>query len=241
MLFPNYIKKNHIFLFIIVEILLMWFGFILLAKFCFVGFAVALYLFRLGEVSGQDGPLVSDGSNGLYSPASGKIIDISDKGTERSILFQIPWHLSYAIRAPIMSDVEDVQMYRRGSDIFRFAKIDDFYRESDLRSVVVKFIIGHHGLHSVSDAPVDSDHDRVTLKLIKCIFGLFPDVWIRQGDFCHRCAVIGLIPFGGTVSLSLPIKYEIIIKVGDMVIAGTTQIAKIPSTKSEFSSNENSG
>ncbi|HAZ11592.1 MAG: hypothetical protein A2X86_17870 [Bdellovibrionales bacterium GWA2_49_15] len=222
MLFPNYIKKNHIVIFIIIEILLMIFGFVLPAKFFVVGFAVALYLFRLGETSEQE-VSAFEASVGVYAPVSGKIIDISVQGQQTSVLFQVPWHLSYAIRAPIKAAVEDVKFVKNGTDLFRFSKIDDFYRESLLRSVTIRFIIGHTGLQSVEEVL----HDRITLKLFKCSFGLFPDVWIRQGDRCHLNAVIGVIPFGGTVSLSLPLNYEIITKVGEMVIAGSTPIATI--------------
>ncbi len=227
MLFPNYIKKNHIILFIIVEILLMLSGLILLAKFCVIGFAVALFLFRLGEISGPSTMIEHEGQSGIYAPVGGKIIDISVRGQETQVLFQMPWHLSYTVRAPIKADVEDIKVFSKGSGIFRFSKIDDFYRESFPGSIAIRFIVGHHGLHSAGEASSDCHYDRLTLKLIECVFGLFPDVWVRQGDRCHMQAAIGVIPFGGTVSLSLPLNYEIITKVGDMVTAGSSRIANI--------------
>ena len=148
----------------------------------------------------------------IFAPACGRIMDISKRDQKIQILLQIPWHLSFAIHAPAMAEVEDFKTCS-GKDIFRMSKVDDFYREFSPHCLEVK-------LKMASDVHAE-------LKLIKCSFGLFPDVWVRQGDLCHQGSVIGVFPFGGTVSLSLPLNYEIIPKVGDMVTGGLSRIANL--------------
>jgi phosphatidylserine decarboxylase len=51
---------------------------------------------------------------------------------------------------------------------------------------------------------------------------------VMPGDRGGRRVNIGYFPFGGTVMLYLPKKYEILIKTNDEVTAGETIMAVVP-------------
>ena len=66
------------------------------------------------------------------------------------------------------------------------------------------------------------------MTFFKCRLGLWPELIVMPGDKGGRRVNIGYFPFGGTVMLYLPKKYEILIKSNDEVLAGETILAVAP-------------
>lgn len=75
---------------------------------------------------------------------------------------------------------------------------------------------------------LDNRGESVGLTFYKCKVGLWPELMVMPGDRGGRRVNIGYFPFGGTVMLYLPKKYEILVKTNDEVTAGETIFAVIP-------------
>jgi phosphatidylserine decarboxylase len=75
---------------------------------------------------------------------------------------------------------------------------------------------------------LDSRSDLIGMHFIKRVLGLWPELIVTPGDKGGRQVNIGFFPFGGTLVLYLPKKYEILIKNFNEVIAGETIVAVLP-------------
>jgi len=208
MFFSSYIKKRHFLLFLFLEFLFLFFGLEYLAKFLVLIFLILLYLLRIKHLYNSD--VVTD-EGLILSPINGKILEIREAQDYVTILVAMPWSVSYGIYAPTTCTVEDYQA-SYGSDIFRHSDKDTFLNEKYYRGAEITLksdLVGE-----------------IKIKCFKCVYGLFPDFWVRQGDKIYRKAVVGLIPFGGTVSVTISTKYEIIPKIGDQLLGGTSIIGR---------------
>jgi phosphatidylserine decarboxylase len=75
---------------------------------------------------------------------------------------------------------------------------------------------------------LDNRLEVIEMHFVRQFFGFWPDLIVTPGDKGARRVNIGFFPFGGTVLLYLPKKYEILIKDQNVVIAGETIIAVLP-------------
>lgn len=75
---------------------------------------------------------------------------------------------------------------------------------------------------------LESRNDLIELHFIRRFFWFWPELIVMAGDKGSRQVNIGFFPLGGKVVLSIPKKYEILIKDSKKVIAGETLIAVLP-------------
>lgn len=207
-----YINRFIHFLFIFVTLSLLILGFSSLALFVLFTYALALLLFRRKVGVFKENPSITEGV--LYAPSNGKVIGVTPNvihptlGSDLTeVIIRIPWNVEYGIYLPFSSEVIDL-VSEKGREHFRYSK--------------EKGLIGRAGL-LISFK--DLKGDEIGLQLIKCPMGLWPEIKVMPGDRGTRQANIGLLPFGGTLVLYIPNKYEILIQVGQELMAGESLIA----------------
>lgn len=155
----------------------------------------------------------------IFAPANGKIIHIEhnvshgiygDQLIEVQIL--VPWWKEMGIYMPLSAEIKTL-LVLKGRSFFRYFKSEE--------------IIGSHQGKGVS-LSLDNRGESVGMTFFKCRLGLWPELIVMPGDKGGRRVNIGYFPFGGTVMLYLPKKYEILIKSNDEVLAGETILAVAP-------------
>jgi len=99
--------------------------------------------------------------------------------------------------------------------------------QSFFRTQIAEEVIGTKEGKGVTLA-LDNRGESIGLTFFKCKLGLWPELMVMPGDRGGRRVNIGFFPFGGTVMLYLPKKYEILMKINDEVIAGESIIAVNP-------------
>jgi phosphatidylserine decarboxylase len=155
----------------------------------------------------------------IFAPCNGKIVSI-EKGISHvaygdnltEIQIAIPWWSEMGIFMPLSAEIRNIIVHK-GRSFFRFQKASE----------VVGTSIGK-GL-SIS---LDNRGESVGMTLYKCRLGLWPDILVMPGDRGGRRVNIGYFPFGGTLILYLPEKYEILIKENELINAGESIIAMLP-------------
>ncbi len=155
----------------------------------------------------------------IFAPCNGKIVSI-EKGISQvaygdnlaEIQIAIPWWSEMGIFMPLSAEIRNIIVHK-GRSFFRFQKASE----------VVGTSIGK-GLSIL----LDNRGESVGMTLYKCRLGLWPDILVMPGDRGGRRVNIGYFPFGGTLILYLPEKYEILIKENELINAGESIIAMLP-------------
>lgn len=155
----------------------------------------------------------------IFSPANGKVVHVEPSVSHGmygeqlvEVQIMIPWWKEMGIFLPLSSEVKNI-MVLKGQSFFRFHKAEEVIGTKEGKGV---------GLS------LDNRGEIVGLTFFKCKFGLWPELMVMPGDRGGRRVNIGYFPFGGTVMLYLPKKYEILININDDVSAGETILAVIP-------------
>ncbi len=184
----------------------------------FVCLYILLYLLlRRNRNDFRDDPMITKGV--IFSPANGRIIHIEnnvshgmygDQLVEIQIL--VPWWKEMGIYMPLSSEIKTL-LVLKGQSFFRYHKAEE--------------VIGTKEGKGVSMA-LDNRGETVGLTFFKCKLGLWPELMVMPGDRGGRRVNIGYFPFGGTVMLYLPKKYEILLKTNDEVSAGESILAVMP-------------
>ena len=165
----------------------------------------------------RDDPISTKGV--IFSPANGKIMHIEhnvshgfygDHLTEIQIM--IPWWREMGIFLPLSCEIQNL-LILKGHSFFRYHKAVEVLGSKEGKGV---------GL------ALNNRGESIGLAFFKCKLGLWPELMVMPGDRGGRRVNIGYFPFGGTVMLYLPKKYEILIKINDEVNAGETIFAVIP-------------
>lgn len=179
---------------------------------------LALYiLLRRSRNDFRDDHTVTKGL--IFSPANGKVIHIEhnvshgiygDQLVEIQIL--VPWWKEMGIYMPLSAEVKSL-LVLKGRSFFRYMKTEE--------------IIGTNLGKGVS-LSLDNRGESIGMTFFKCRLGLWPELIVMPGDRGGRRVNIGYFPFGGTVMLYLPKKYEILIKSNDEILAGETILAVVP-------------
>lgn len=183
-----------------------------------LGLYVLLYLvLRRNRNDFRDDPMITKGV--IFAPANGKIVHIEnnvshgmygDQLVEIQIL--VPWWKEMGIYMPLSSEIKTL-LVLKGQSFFRYQKAEE--------------VIGTKEGKGVSMA-LDNRGETIGLTFFKCKLGLWPELMVMPGDRGGRRVNIGYFPFGGTVMLYLPKKYEILLKTNDEVSAGESILAVMP-------------
>lgn len=188
-------------------------------KIFFVTFIFYLFLYIIlhkNRNDFRDDPTRTQGV--IFSPANGKIIHIErnvshgfygDHLTEIQIM--IPWWREMGIFLPLSCEIKNLLVIKG---------------QSFLRTKAAALVLGSKEGKGVNLA-LDNRGETVGLTFLKCKLGLWPELMIMPGDRGGRRVNIGYFPFGGTVVLYLPKKYEILVKENDDVDAGETIFAVV--------------
>lgn len=185
--------------------------------FLFVAYIILYISLRKNRNDFRDDPMITKGV--IFSPANGRIIHIEqnvshgmygDQLMEVQIL--IPWWKETGVSMPLSAEIRTL-LVLRGQSFFRYKKAEEVIGTQEGKGVALA---------------LDNRGETVGLTFFKCKLGLWPELMVMPGDRGGRRVNIGYFPFGGTVMLYLPKKYEILFKINDEVTAGETILAVIP-------------
>lgn len=155
----------------------------------------------------------------IFAPANGRIKHIEHNVShgiygEQLVEIQIlvPWWKEMGIYMPLSAEVKTL-LVLKGQSFFRYMKSDEIIGSKEGKGVSLS---------------LDNRGESIGITFFKCKLGLWPELIVMPGDRGGRRVNIGYFPFGGTVMLYLPKKYEILIKSNDEVLAGETILAVVP-------------
>ncbi|MCO4792485.1 MAG: phosphatidylserine decarboxylase [Bacteriovoracaceae bacterium] len=154
----------------------------------------------------------------VFSPVQGKVESVSHnishcyfgKNLTEVRITMNPWD-EMGIHMPMTSEVQDFN-FKDGNSFFRYKSGPRQEQNKEM-------------LDSIALTLRDVQGRNVGLQFLKCYVGSWPEISLMPGDRGKQQANFGYFPFGGTVLLYMPKKYEILIAEKDKVIAGETLIA----------------
>ncbi len=181
-------------------------------------FYICLYIvLRKSRNDFRDDPVSTKGV--IFSPANGKIIHIEHNVSHGfygeqliEIQIMIPWWKEMGIYLPLSCEIKNL-IRIKGHSFFRYLKVAEVLGSNEGKGI---------GL------ALDNRGETIGLTFFKCKLGFWPELMIMPGDRGGRRVNIGYFPFGGTVVLYLPKKYEILVTTNDEVNAGETIFAVLP-------------
>lgn len=155
----------------------------------------------------------------FYSPVNARVKSINH-GIEHpkfgedltEVVFTISWFREAGLYLPTASEVLEL-FYEKGKGFFRYF----FDIEHDL--------LDKYSGVSLRLKSTGSDHKEYGIQVIKCFLGSWPKVRVIPGDRGSAQVNFGFLGLGGTVLLYLPSQCEILVKNGQLAIAGQTIIA----------------
>jgi phosphatidylserine decarboxylase len=158
-----------------------------------------LYFFRDPDRQAPVGPYA-------VSPADGKVVVVKaeDGGTRISIFLNVfDVHVN---RSPIPGRITKVQ-YQHGK--FLVASKEEASTENEMNTVTV-----------------EGDGSRIVFKQIAGLIARRIVFWKKPGDSVERGERVGLIKFGSRMDVWLGPEWQIAVKPGERVSAGTSILAK---------------
>jgi phosphatidylserine decarboxylase len=173
--------------------------FLLLAAFC-------LYFFRDPERAVPDGAVA-------VSPADGKVVVIKpldEKGRQRISIFLNVFDV-HVNRTPIPGKVSCVT-YKKGE--FLVASKEDASHSNEQNIITVDGVVG-------------GQKTRVVFSQIAGLIARRIVCYKKSGDVLDAGERVGLIKFGSRVDVFLGPEWEIVVKLGQRVSAGSTVLARI--------------
>lgn len=182
-----------------------------------IGYVILYVILRKNRNDFRDDPISTRGV--IFSPANGKVIHIEHNVSHGfygdqliEIQIMVPWWKEMGIFLPLSCEIKNL-LVLKGQSFFRHKKAVEVLGAKEGKGV---------GL------ALDNRGESLGLTFLKCKLGLWPEVIVMPGDRGGRRVNIGYFPFGGTVMLYLPKKYEILVKTNDEVTAGETIFAVVP-------------
>jgi phosphatidylserine decarboxylase len=182
-----------------------------------IAYIILYVVLRKSRNDFRDEPMTTRGV--IFSPANGKVIHIEHNVSHGlygeqliEIQIMIPWWKEMGIFLPLSCEIKNL-LVLKGQSFFRLKKAIEELGAKEGKGVSLA---------------LDNRGESVGLTFYKCKVGLWPELMVMPGDRGGRRVNIGYFPFGGTVMLYLPKKYEILVKTNDEVTAGETIFAVIP-------------
>ena len=201
----------------IVFFLLWLFSFYKTMLLAMVAYVVLYVTLRKNRNDFRDDPMSTKGV--MFSPANGKIVHIEHNVSHGmygeqlvEIQIMIPWWKEMGVFMPLSAEIKTL-LVLKGQSFFRYHKAEEKIGTREGKGVALA---------------LDNRGETTGLTFFKCKVGLWPELMVMPGDRGGRRVNIGYFPFGGTVMLYLPKKYEILMKINDEVIAGESIIAVNP-------------
>jgi hypothetical protein len=193
------------------------FGFYKILTIMILIYIILYVVLRKSRNDFRDDPISTRGV--IFSPANGKVVHIEHNVSHGfygdqliEIQIMIPWWKEMGIFLPLSCEIKNL-LVLKGQSFFRYLKAVEVLGSKEGKGV---------GL------ALDNRGESIGLTFFKCKLGLWPELMVMPGDRGGRRVNIGYFPFGGTVMLYLPKKYEILVKTNDEVNAGETIFAVVP-------------
>jgi hypothetical protein len=180
-------------------------------------FCILYFVLRKSTNHFRDDPVSTKGV--IFAPVNGKILNFEynvahgsygEGMTEIQIL--VPWWKEMGIFLPLSSEIKTL-LVLRGQSFFRFKRVEEVLGSKEGKGLSLS---------------LDNKGETVGMTFFKCKLGLWPEIMVMPGDKGGRRVNIGFFPFGGTVMLYLPKKYEILVKQNDELTACETILAVVP-------------
>lgn len=174
------------------------------------------FLFRKRKVNFQSDTAFK--RDVVFSPVQGAIESIRSgvdhcyfgKDLTEVKIVMNPWD-EMGIHMPMTSEVQDFH-FKDGKPTFRYKAGEPKHQEKEM-------------LDSIALTLRDVQGRNVGMQFLKCFVGSWPEISLMPGDRGKQQASFGYFPFGGTVLLYMPSKYEILVEEKDKVMAGESLIA----------------
>ena len=170
--------------------------FVILALFC-------LYFFRDPNREIPPGPVA-------VSPADGKVVVVkAENGGQRISIFLNVFDV-HVNRTPIPGRVTDVR-YQEGQ--FLVASKEEASHSNEQNTITVEGTVG-------------GQHTRIVFKQIAGLIARRIICYKKPGDTLSAGERVGLIKFGSRVDVQLGPEWEVVVRVGQRVSAGSSIIAR---------------
>lgn len=182
-----------------------------------VAYVILYVVLRKSRNDFRDDPVSTRGV--IFSPSNGRIVHIEhnvshglygDQLIELQIM--IPWWKEMGLYLPLSCEIKNLLLLK-GRSFMRTRKVVNELGSTEGKGVSLA---------------LDNRGETIGLSFYKCKLGLWPEIMVMPGDRGGRRVNFGYFPFGGTVMLYLPKKYEILVKINDEVAAGESILAVIP-------------
>ena len=147
----------------------------------------------------------------LLAPADGLITSAKVRDGTRYIVIALSFWDMHVQRSPLSGRVARVESH--GSD-FMDGEGREFAFLRDKPCPVQKRLV------------VATGAGEIAVRLITSLAARRIEAWVREGEAIERGQRIGRILLGSTVVLELPVHANLLVKVGDRVRAGETEIAE---------------
>ena len=213
----SYLPAKFNTLALIILFFLWVFSFYKILTAAFLGYVLLYLVLRRNRNDFRDDPISTKGV--IFSPANGKIVHVEHNVSHGmygdqliEVQIMIPWWKEMGVFMPLSAEIKTL-LVLKGQSFFRYQKAEEVIGTRDGKGVALA---------------LDNRGETVGLTFFKCKLGLWPELMVMPGDRGGRRVNIGYFPFGGTVMLYLPKKYEILLKTNDEVTAGETILAVIP-------------
>ena len=166
--------------------------------FCIISIIIFLTLFRKNKVNFKN--TLANSTDILLSPVSGKAVNISD---DKSVIeIKVPILGPFGLYMPFSAQVGMFEKYEEGNK---------FTRNSKRYSVIFRSKLG----------------SATALEVFNSSFATGAHIWLKTGDKARSSANFGYMPLGGKIKINLPAESNILISVGENVIAGSTILVGI--------------
>lgn len=213
----SYLPAKFNTLALIILFFLWIFSFYKILTAAFLTYVLLYLVLRRNRNDFRDDPISTKGV--IFAPANGKIVHIENNVSHGmygdqliEVQIMIPWWKEMGVFMPLSAEIKTL-LVLKGQSFFRYQKAEEVIGTRDGKGVALA---------------LDNRGETVGLTFFKCKLGLWPELMVMPGDRGGRRVNIGYFPFGGTVMLYLPKKYEILLKTNDEVTAGETILAVIP-------------
>jgi len=201
----TYLSRSTLFIFLVVFLFLCLIGSLSLLALFILVLASTLFLFRRKKTYFHEDQVTTTGT--VFSPISGKVVEVKKSGV-KSLLVKMTFLDESGIYLPCTSEIKNLNFHSDFS-AFRFSAPKDISEE---KGTVLKL--------------TDKKGRSISLQFIRFISSKLPELIILPGDRGRRQVNIGYFPFGGYVKVLLPEESEVVVNVGEKVIATETIVAR---------------
>lgn len=213
----SYLKKEWVTYGLLFLFFMLIFGFFWLFLIGFSVLGLSLFVFRKVDPLKGKGEIKASGV--IRSPIHGILISKKENVKHQQfgeqlieLVIMLPHGYEQGVYLPCDSEVGEIIQNQR-NDYFRYKRSWKVEQEAQSFPGTTLQLLSRSGLS-------------IGMQFFKCYLGLKEQLWVLQGDRGGLGSRIGHFPFGGTVVVYLPESFQVIPKIGDVLSAGESILAK---------------